>query len=133
MLEQYFCLVLEAPVNLNVIALSSTALSVSWEVGVSSFYYFISTYLCIYTFQPPSPLSTTAEPLFWTAQISEAPSGLNVNSHTTDFANITSAVFTGLEKGTNYQVKVAGINVRGYGAFTNYQQIETLIDRKLIV
>lgn len=50
----------------------------------------------------------------------------------TDFANITTVTFTGLSKGTSYQVRVAGVAIRIRGAFTDYEVAETLVDSEFV-
>ena len=54
-----------------------------------------------------------------------------MDSQTVDPASTTTATFPGLSKGTNYRVRVAGTNVRGLGPFSDYVEIETLVDCKL--
>ena len=85
--------------------------------------------LCFPPIQAPPPLATTAQPLSWTVEISEASSGKNMATH---MVKDTSTRLVDLSKGTVYQLRVAGINVRGVGSFTDYQQRETLVDCKFV-
>ena len=48
-------------------------------------------------------------------------------------ANELMVAFPDLAKGTNYRVRVAGMNTRGLGTFTGYVEQETLIDRELVL
>ena len=47
---------------------------------------------------------------------------------TTDSADVTTVRFFNLSMGTEYRIRVAGINSQGLGAFTPYQTIETSVD-----
>ncbi len=44
--------------------------------------------------------------------------------------NVLTALFSNLDKGTEYRVRVRGENMRGAGQFSGYELRQTLIDRK---
>ena len=75
--------------------------------------------------QPPAAVNTTDPPDFWIVRFNAS----DVEMTTTD----TRVVFRDLFKGTVYQAKVAGSNVRGIGSFSPYVYNQTNIDRKSVI
>ena len=49
---------------------------------------------------------------------------------TVNDAAARSVNLTMLARGTTYRVRVAGMNVRGLGAWSPYMEVITLVDRK---
>ena len=63
----------------------------------------------------------------WSYEFSR-PDGSDIMTMTVNAATLMD-VFPGLAKGTVYRARVAGINSRGMGQYSQYSMAETLVDR----
>ena len=61
---------------------------------------------------------TTAPPTAWTLELS-LTSGDLLQQRTEEDPDTTTAIFTDLSAGTEYRVRVAGVNTRGTGLFSD--------------
>ena len=81
-------------------------------------------------FQPPPSVSTTDDPNSWVVELSN--NAEVINTTTIQDSATTHYLFPGLVKGTRYGVRVAGVNERGMGAFSNIVYTNTTVDRECV-
>ena len=80
-------------------------------------------------FQPPPPSpATTDDPNSWVVELSTNAGVLNTT--TIQDPGTRHYLFTGLVKGTTYRARVAGVNDRGMGAFSDIVYTNTTVDRE---
>ena len=97
-----------------------------WRVFCLFFVVFVLPELVSLQAPASSPLVETAAN--WTVEFS-LPNGSDLQRETVVESTLTR-LFQNLSKGTEYRTRVAGSNSRGMGAFSGYQTMETLVDRK---
>ena len=76
------------------------------------------TYPILSSPQPPAITPDTTAPIIsWILELS--PTGGNISLVTQDNPQVTNTTFTGLQVATEYRVRVAGVNVRRVGDFSD--------------
>ena len=73
---------------------------------------------------------TTAEVTSWIGELQLSADGTVVVNFDTGDPNALSQTFTGLQKGTSYRARVAGVNIHGPGAYSELMTAETSVDRE---
>ena len=85
-------------------------------------------YLLFISLQAPASSPLVEMAVTWMVEFSQS-NGSDLQRDTIVESTLTR-LFQNLSKGTEYRARVAGFNSRGMGAFSGYQTMETLVDRK---
>lgn len=84
----------------------------------------------------PSEAETTAEVLYWRVEFQIGDMSMPSDAINVSDPSVLSIIIsdqhatTALRKGTEYQARVAGVNIRGLGAFSEFAMGATAVDRK---
>jgi hypothetical protein len=113
-----------APLNVNVVVLSSTMLEVSWDVSTPLKCRVIRSTAAVIPQIPD--LANTNLPV-WSVELFLQEKLSNV---ATTSLQSTNVVFGSLNKGTEYRVRVHGVNSAGPGTFSAFVSAETDVDRE---
>ena len=81
--------------------------------------------MLIHAQHPPLMTDTTHPPIGWDIQLSLTTTGQTVHRMTPYDPNLYNTTFTDLNPGTEYRVRVAGVNTRGSGIFSEYANTQT--------
>ena len=78
--------------------------------------------MLIHAQHPPLMTDTTHPPIGWDIQLT---TGETVRRMTRYNPHLYNTTFTDLNPGTEYRVRVAGVNIRGSGTFSEYANAQT--------
>ena len=81
--------------------------------------------MLIHAQHPPLMTDTTHPPIGWDIQLSLTTTGETVHRMTPYDPNLYNTTFRDLNPGTEYRVRVAGVNTRGSGIFSEYANAQT--------
>ncbi len=75
---------------------------------------------------------TTSPPEAWFVNLRDS-NGMDLGTNTVSDPTTLTYMFTQLDKGSEYRVRVAGNNSRGIGDYSEFVSNETIVDREYCV